>query len=148
MAYDKTNKDKRRVDRSTAGLEVELVLYDNREENILAGPSAALLRDISRFGVGLILPKIRVNNHHLFYEPDEKSALLYLEKDWPEGSRTLSIQVQPKWYRLDDDEESHLYLLGIEFIKAKNLDDISLLREMAKEFVLPEQNWLSSIFSK
>jgi len=148
MASDETNKDKRRVERSDAGLQVELVLYDNREENILAGPSAALLRDISRFGAGLILPKIRVNNHHLFYEPSEKSSLLYLEKAWPEGSRTLSIQVQPKWYRLEDDEESNSFCLGIEFIKAKNLDDISLLRDMAKEFVLPAQNWLASIFSK
>jgi hypothetical protein len=148
MTFDKTNKDKRRIDRIAAGLQVELVLYDNREENILAGPTAALVRDISRFGAGLILPKIRVNNHHLFYEPNEKSSLLYLEKGWPDGSRAFSIQVQPKWYRLVDDEEGNLFCLGIEFIKGKNLDDISLLRDMAKEFVLPGKNWLSSIFSK
>ena len=148
MAIDETSKDKRRADRSAAGLQVDLVLYDNRKENILAGPSAALLRDISRFGAGLILPKIRVKGHHLFYEPHEKSSLLYLEKGWPDGSRTLSIQVQPKWYRLEDGEKSNFFCLGIEFIKAKNVDDISLLRDMAKEFILPEKNWLSSIFSK
>ena len=148
MAFNETNKDRRRAPRSAAGLQVELVLYDNRAENILAGPSAAFIRDISRYGAGLILPRIRVNNHHLFYEPYEKSSLLYLEKGRPDDSRTLSIQVEPKWYRVEDEETIPLSCLGIEFIKAKSGDDISRLRKMAKALVSSEKSWLSSIFSE
>jgi hypothetical protein len=147
MAFNETNKDKRRADRSAAGLQVELVLFDNSEENILAGPSAAFIRDISRYGASLILSRIWVNNHHLFYESYETSSLLYLEKGGPDASRTLSIQVQPKWYRLEADEEGHFFCIGVEFIKAKRADDISQLRKMAKAFVSPEKSWLSSIFS-
>lgn len=148
MAFYKTKKNKRRVDRSTSGLQAELILYDDQEENVLAGPSVAYVNDISRFGAGLVLPKIRINNHHLYFEPNEKSYILYLRKNCPDGSRTLSIQVRPKWYRLEDDEGDNFFCLGIEFIKARNVDDISQLRDMARELDLPRNNWLSSIFSK
>ncbi len=129
-------------------MQVELVLYDNRKENVLAGPSVAFLRNISRSGGGIVLRQIRVNNHHLFYEPKEESSLLYLEKGCPDDSKTLSIQVKPRWYRVEDNDESHYFCLGIEFVKANGAGDIIHLRNIAKSFAVPEKKWLSSIFSK
>lgn len=148
MPVDETNKDQRQADRNPAWLQVELVLYDNGKKNVLAGPSVAFLRNISRFGGGIILPHIRVNNHHLFYGPIEKSSLLFLEKVCPDNSKTLSIQLQPKWYRLEDTEERHFFRVGIEFIKGQSTEDILYLRNIAKEFILPGKNWLSSFFFK
>jgi len=148
MPFCETNKDKRRTVRSAAGLPVELVLYDNQQKNILAGPEAAYIRDISLRGAGLILPRIVVNNHHLFNEPYDKAAILYLEKGGPEDAQTLSIQVKPKWYRLEDVEDDRFLYLGIEFVKAKSADDISTLIKMTKALISPKNRWLSAIFSK
>ena len=148
MTFYNTDNDKRRTSRSAAGLQVELVLYDSRKESILAGPSAAFIRDISQDGAGVILPKIRVSNHHLYYEPNETSSLLYLEKSWEDDSQTLSIQVLPKWYRLADQGESQIFYLGTEFVGTKSADDISQLIKMTQASVAPQKSWLESIFSK
>lgn len=148
MTFGETNKDNRQTIRGVAGLPVELVLYDKRNKNILAGPEPVFIRDITRFGAGIISPRVLVNNHHLFYEPTEKSALLYLRKSGPGDSQTLSIQVYPKWYRLDDVEKDRFFYLGIEFVKAKSGDDISTLIKMTKAAISPGKGWLASIFSR
>lgn len=145
MVESDSSLNKRQKVRVPVGYAVQLFLKDEEGNNLVEG-KIAFIRDISFSGVGLIVPKVIFGQYHLFYEPREKAARLYLQHKNKEGERVV-MELTPKWYRRGEGEESRYFYLGIEFSQDNLADDVAELINITKNTVRPKKSWLASVFT-
>ncbi|PYS71453.1 MAG: hypothetical protein DMF73_10680 [Acidobacteria bacterium] len=75
-------------------------------------------RDISRNGLGLLLPQVHVDGHHLAAEGRELELRLEMGNSEP-----ISMLVMPRRYeRLEDAELGCTYLIGARIVKMDEAD--------------------------
>ncbi len=133
--------EKRKLTRVEIDLPVNLVLRKGnlvlrKGENgpLVAGPVPGTLNNVTPFGAGLTVEHVFVDNHHLFYSPEENpEIMLYLEIPLSgESDENLSIPVKPIWFDTVDSEESTSFYIGIEFLVPPENDQLRQFNEMIK----------------
>jgi len=148
MQQDNGDKfeDQRNTARQPSGLLVSLALFASDDDERVAEPVSAIVRDVSRHGAGLLLKQAISDQHHLFYEPLDHKCRLVLEFEIEQD--LLAIPVQPVWFRLDEDEHSGYFRMGIEFRLPTDNGQVKRLEKQAKASLGQGQGWLAGLLEK
>lgn len=145
MPQNKNLLEKRQNVREPAGYAVQIFLRDKKGQKLTKG-KVAFIRDISFSGIGVILPKIIVEKHHLFYEAQKEGNQLYLQHKNKE-EQSVFLEVLPKWYRRGEGEERCYFYLGAEFVQDNVQDEIFELINVTQNTIGIKKSWLASLFS-
>ena len=113
----------------------------------IAGPANCFVRDLSAYGAGLVLTRIHCDGHHLFYSPDEEDTALFLESDDHEGA-PISLPVRPIWFKLDDNDETRYFLMGVEFLADPDDERIVALKKAARACRGKGQGWFERMLAR
>ncbi len=137
-------KSQRRAERYHKNITVDLFLRNKSDSTDLAGPVPCFVCDLSSYGVGLILDKIYINDHHLFYAPgDNVNYCLFLEYTFDEDDKEcLSIPVRPVWFNLEDKhEEAKYFKMGLEFTTTPTDSRITSLKRITTVSMKQDRGW-------
>lgn len=125
--------DKRREDRFGAELAVAMVLRGRETGEVICGPLAGDIVDISKYGARLFMEQIRVDAFHLFYTPrDQATCALFLEGTIP-GADFFSVPVWPIWFDRIILEEAKPFHMGVEFLLHPHDDQVEKLLGIARK---------------
>ncbi len=140
-------QEQRRITRVIEQLPIRLLLMDNNGGTILAGPAHGRLDNISPHGAGITVDKIFVDNHHLFYAPQDNSdQILYLEFVLPEEpDRNIRIPTRPIWFDRKEDEQVVSFIMGIEFVFIKGDDELKKIVKKVEEKHIESRSWLHKL---
>ncbi|MEW6427830.1 MAG: PilZ domain-containing protein [Thermodesulfobacteriota bacterium] len=109
--------DKRRFERVPVAVDIEILVLRKGSGEIVGGPVAAAVVDVSPAGAGLTLASIRAGALHLFYGPkDDLNLVLRLRFSGEDGA-PRHIDVIPVWFDKELDSAPPFYRLGVEFIE-------------------------------
>ena len=142
--------DQRQTQRSSQSLPVRLVLRNGINGQLLAGPADGNINNISTKGAGINISKIFINNHHLFYaSQDNPDYILYLELTQPNNAdNSISIAVEPVWFDRIQEEETHYFVVGVEFLPDKNDTKTKQLIQMIQDYKHERGSWLQNLVNK
>jgi hypothetical protein len=142
--------DQRYTQRSSQELPVRLTLRADLQTPPLAGPAQGSLANISTAGAAINLAKIFIDNHHLFYAPqDNPDSILFLDLIHPENpERFISIPVRPVWFDRTIESEESSFVMGVEFSLQKEDDKAKQLIQMIRDKQQDGGNWLQSLVEK
>ena len=114
-------KDRRQSPRLRVRLLFTVGIHRSGNGNVSSRRAQGLkghTRDISRNGLGLLLPQIHVDGHHLAAEGRELELRLEMGNSEP-----ISMTVMPRRYeRLEDAELGCTYLIGTRIVKMDEAD--------------------------
>lgn len=142
--------DQRYTQRSSQELPVRLTLRADLQAPPIAGPAQGSLANISTSGAAINMGKVFIDNHHLFYAPqDDPEYILFLDLIHPENpERFISIPVRPVWFdRVIEMEESY-FVMGVEFSLQKEDEKAKQLIQMIRDKQQDGGNWLQSLLEK
>jgi len=141
-------KSQRREKRQKNDLLASLVLREGEDGSNLAGPAHCFVRDLSSYGAGLVLTRIHFNGHHLFYSPDdEEEKRLFLESEAHGGGRIV-LPVRPIWFKLDDNDDTRYFMMGVEFLADPADERIVRLKKAARDKLAEGQGWLDRMIGR
>jgi len=143
-------KEQRRIQRYEQGLPIRLSLRDGPAGNLLAGPIPGNLNNISASGAGITIAKVFVDNHHLFYAPqDNTEYTLCLDLDLSEDKdKVVSIPVRPVWLDRIQSSMQNDFTMGVEFIITKKDIDLKRLIHLIQTKQHEDGNWLRNLVDK
>ena len=143
-------KEQRRIQRYEQGLPIRLSLRDGPAGNLLAGPIPGNLNNISASGAGITIAKVFVDNHHLFYAPqDNTEYTLCLDLDLSEDKdKVVSIPVRPVWLDRIQSSPQNDFTMGVEFIISKEDIDLKRLIHLIQTKQHEDGNWLRNLVDK
>ena len=143
-------KEQRRIQRYEQGLPIRLSLRDGPTGDLLAGPIPGNLNNISARGAGITIAKVFVDNHHLFYAPqDNTEYILCLDLDLSEDKdKVVSIPVRPVWLDRIQSSPQNDFTMGVEFIISKEDIDLKRLIHLIQTKQHEDGNWLRNLVEK
>lgn len=139
--------ERRSQPRTSTKLTIKLILRNQTEDTLLAGPVAGLLTDISLLGCQIQLERIYSDNHHLFYSSEEDENMLYLEIK-PGEDEKLLVPISPVWFdRISvEGSEASSFKMGVEFLAGSENGLTDRLKKLIKEIEINEAGWLNKFF--
>lgn len=143
-------KEQRRIQRYEQGLPIRLSLRDGPAGHLLAGPIPGNLTNISARGAGITIAKIFIDNHHLFYAPqDNPEYTLCLDLDLSDNEdKFVSIPVRPVWLDRLQSPTQNDFAMGVEFIITKEDIDLKRLIHLIQTRHHEGGNWLHNLVDK
>ena len=140
-------KERRRQSRMSTKLAIKLILQNQTEETLLAGPVAGSLTDISLLGCQIQLDHIYIDNHHLFYSSEEDTNTLYLEIN-PDEDEKFLLPILPVWFdRISvEGSETSSFKMGVEFVAGSENVLTDRLKKLIKEIEMKETGWFNKFF--
>ncbi|MDX1776959.1 MAG: PilZ domain-containing protein [Desulfobulbales bacterium] len=143
-------EEKRRAERVAITLPVSVLLLDDWNDVVLAGPVDAVAKNFSPMGLALSLANIKIDNYHLFFTcQDNSSHILRIDLRLPSAPETVvQLPARPIWYDRDkDSSDEKRALLGVEFLlKPKDRAIKRLVKELAAAGLAPPSWWQKKIF--
>lgn len=142
--------EQRGADRVVEDLTVRLFLRAGPEGSVLAGPTDGSLANISSTGAGLIVPKIFIDNHHLFYSPrDNPEYFLYLQFIlFDNDDKNLPIPIRPIWFDRTQSPEGVFFNMGVEFLLAHTDDEVKRMIRAVSQKQKGGVNWFGNLLGK
>lgn len=143
-------REQRGANRVVEDLTVRLFLRAGPEGPVLAGPTDCTLANISSTGAGLKIPKIFIDNHHLFYSPrDTPELFLYLKFTlFGDDDKNLPIPVRPIWFDRTQSPDGVFFNMGVEFLLTHADDEVKRMIRVVSQKQKGSMNWLSNLLGK
>ena len=140
--------EKRRAERISIKLPVSVLLLDNKNDTILAGPVQGEARNFSPIGLALSLAGIRMDHYHIFFTcQDNPSHILKIGFQLPDDQATvIEVPARPIWYDRDRKSKEKRALLGVKFLLPPK---DKLIKKLAKKLSAESKgpsSWWDKIF--
>ena len=121
-------------------LEVHVLKKDNAQ--VLAGPFAGRIIDISMHGACLLMSQVFRDGFHLFHTTrDNDSALLRLTFNQPPDLAGLSLIAVPIWMDLYRLREISAFKMGVNFTENPEAQQMKELQRTIRENQQQRANW-------
>ena len=121
-------------------LEVHVLKKDNAQ--VLAGPFAGRIIDISRHGACLLMSQVFRDGFHLFHTTrDNDAALLRLTFNQPPDLAGLSLIAVPIWMDLYRLREISAFKMGVNFLENPEAQQMKELQRTIRENQQQRANW-------
>lgn len=143
------SENKRRAPRLDSVLPVTLLLYDDRESHALSEPIPAEILDMSVYGVRIIVSRVRIGEHHLFYSFNDSPHhfIQICFKDGEGDDEKGVIPSYPVWFDHLVNMAGQPFQLGMEFLIEPQDENVRKLGEVIRQIKKQRGGgWLKSIF--
>ena len=121
-------------------LEVHVLKKDNAQ--VLAGPFAGRIIDISMHGACLLMSQVFRDGFHLFHTTrDNDAALLRLTFNQPPDLAGLSLIAMPIWMDLYRLREISAFKMGVNFLENPEAQQMKELQRTIRENQQQRANW-------
>ena len=121
-------------------LEVHVLKKDNAQ--VLAGPFAGRIIDISMHGACLLMSQVFRDGFHLFHTTrDNDAALLRLTFNQPPDLAGLSLIAVPIWMDLYRLREISAFKMGVNFTENPEAQQMKELQRTIRENQQQRANW-------
>lgn len=116
-------QDQRKSQRISEFMPVSMFLR-NAGGEVLAGPIAGKIIDISRDGACLLMTQVQSGPWHVFHSPQKDGTLsLQLVVNRPEQGVNLDISARPVWLNTFERDEFQERIMGVTFLQPEKARD-------------------------
>ena len=143
-------QEKRRTERIDIQMPVTVLLWDDENARVLAGPAPGEAKNFSPTGLALTLANIMIDKYHLFFTcQDNPSRILkigFTLSDEPET--TVEVPARPVWYDLvKETADERRAMMGVQFLlNPKDKAIKKLVNEFSRMGKAPTSWWQIKIF--
>ena len=123
--------ERRKSQRMAVKMAVDLMLVSDSGETF-AGPVNVELNTFSLHGGSVVLPSMQVDGMHLFYGCNDRKRCCLMLRFVDSSGQSYMISCRPAWFDKEFDETPVFYMLGFEFSRAEDRDNIKLLDRIAR----------------
>ncbi len=132
----------RRSPRLTDFLPLTVHVLDRDSTQILAGPFAGRIIDISSHGACLLMSQVFRDGFHLFHTTrDNESALLRLSFDQPPDLAGFTLIALPVWMNLYRLREISAFKIGVDFTENPEAQQMMELQRTIRQNQQQRANW-------
>ena len=143
-------QEKRRAERIDIEMPVAVLLWDDKNGTVLAGPEEGEVKNFSPTGLALSLANIIIDNYHLFFTcQDNQSHILKITFTLSgDPGTTVEVPARPIWYDRDKETtEEKRALMGVQFLLKPQDEPIKkLVKEFSEAGKAPISWWQIKIF--
>ncbi len=127
------NLDLRRSNRESDFLPISVSVQNGAGGEIISGPFAGKIIDISHHGAKLLMTQVMIESFHIFYSTKENDAsYLTIKIDIPPDIVNLSIPARPIWMSIMKHKSIRAFKIGVEFLISSKGQQINDLLEVMR----------------
>ena len=132
----------RRSERIIDYLPIAVDVIGGGDGQLLAGPFAGSIIDVSRHGACLLMTQVFRNRFHLFHSTREISeAVLKVRINHPPDLSNYILTAHPVWLDLFQQQEIRAFKMGIEFTENPEAGQMKALQQALQKNQEERGNW-------